>query len=62
MSKHITSIPVMLSNNRHNISEVARQLKACRGTIQSFKDDKDCLHHIVVRGRLMTETRGYEDG
>ncbi|WP_420909962.1 hypothetical protein [Rosenbergiella epipactidis] len=60
--EQITSIPVMLSQNKHNISEVARQLKADRGTVRNLADDKECHHHIVVRGRLMTETRGYEDG
>ena len=55
--EHITSIPKMLNQNRHNISEVARQLMVNRKTVANLIDDKDCIHHIVVRGRLMTETR-----
>lgn len=55
--ERITSIPKMLNQNRHNISEVARQLMVNRKTVANLIDDKDCHHHIVVRGRLMTETR-----
>ena len=62
MSEHITSIPVMLNQHKHNYSEVARQLHVHRYTVRRLEDDKDCKHHIVVRGRLMTETRRLQDG
>ncbi|WP_422047545.1 hypothetical protein [Rosenbergiella metrosideri] len=57
MSENITSIPKMLNQNKHNYSEVARQLNVHRYTVRRLEDDKDCHHHIVVAGRLMTETR-----
>jgi len=57
MSEHITSIPVMLNQNKYNYSEVARLLNVHRHTVRRLEDDKDCIHHIVVRGRLMIETR-----
>jgi len=57
MSEHITSIPVLLSHSRHNISEVARQLSVNRYIVKRLEGDKKCHHHIVVRGRLMIETR-----
>lgn len=62
MSEHITSIPKLLSQNRHNYSEVARLLNVHRYTVRRLEDDKDCHHHIVVRGRLMTETRRLQGG
>ncbi len=55
--EHITSISKMLNQNKHNYSEVARLLHVHRYTVRRLEDDKDCHHHIVVRGRLMTETR-----
>jgi len=61
MSEHITSIPVLLSQNRHNISEVARKLNANRGTVYEHMNDKDCHNHIVIRGRLMVYTRYSKD-
>lgn len=61
MSEHITSIPKMLNQNKHNYSEVARLLHVHRNTVRRLEDDKDCNHHIVVRGRLMTETRRLQD-
>lgn len=57
MSEHITSIPLMLRNNHYNISLVAKLLGVDRKTVAIFRDDEGCQRHIVVRGRLMTETR-----
>ncbi len=62
MSEHITSIPVMLSKNRHHISKLAKDLNVNRTTIMKYENDIKCEHHIVVRGRLMTKTRGSVNG
>ena len=61
MSEYITSIPKMLNQNNHNISQVAKLLGVDRKTVSIFRDDKHCNRHVVVRGRLMTETRRLQD-
>jgi len=61
MSGLIKPISKIFYQNKHNYSEVSSLLDVHRYTVRRLKNDKDCNHHIVVRGRLMIETRCSQD-
>ena len=61
MSELIKLIPKIFYQNKHNYSGVARLLHVYRYIVRRLEDDHECHHHILVRGRLMTEARRLQD-
>jgi hypothetical protein len=53
MIAEITTIPELLIQTRGNQTAVARMLKANRGTIRKYVDDRKALRHAIVNGTLM---------
>ncbi|AXU94225.1 protein ninH [Erwinia persicina] len=53
MIADIQTIPEMLIKTRGNQTEVARMLKASRGTIRKYVNDRKAQRHAIVNGTLM---------
>lgn len=64
MNAEITSIPILLIKHRGNQSALARELHVNRGTLRNYVHDKDCKHHVIINGILMTESqkKGNQEG
>lgn len=53
MIADIQTIPEMLIKTRGNQTEVERMLKASRGTIRKYVNDRKAQRHAIVNGTLM---------